>query len=92
MEDSRADRHDRCVFCGGFWLLFFSLAGTGPVHKVYVPDTARIVISHRMIRLGVVLTLIVVVDCCHVISILSSSCKNKANAANLLSDSAKVME
>ena len=39
--------HDRCVFCGGFRLLFFSLAGTGPVCKEYhsyLPDTARIVI------------------------------------------------
>ena len=45
MEDNRPARHDRCVFCGGFRLLFFSLAGTGPIRKVYVPDTARIVIS-----------------------------------------------
>ena len=35
-------------FCGGFkWfsVLFFSLAGTGPVCEVYVPDPARIAIS-----------------------------------------------
>ena len=45
MEDNRTAHHDRCVFCGGFRLLFFSLAGTGPVRKVYVPDPARIAIS-----------------------------------------------
>ena len=33
------------VFLWGFSVLFLTLAGSGPVRKVYVPDTARIVIS-----------------------------------------------
>ena len=40
-------RHDRCAFLWLFSVLFFSLAGTGPVRKVYVPDPARIAISLR---------------------------------------------
>ena len=46
MEDSRTARHDRCVFCGWFSVLFFSLSGSGPVRKVYCTIPARIAICN----------------------------------------------
>ena len=61
MEDNRTARHDRCVFCGGFRLLFFSLAGTGPIRKVYVPDTARIVISPQLAHVVLVSSVAMVI-------------------------------
>ena len=52
MADNRTARHDRCVFCAVVFGFVFSLAGTGPVRKVYVPDPARISISHfKIVRL-----------------------------------------
>ena len=55
MADNRTARHDCCVFCAVVFGFVFSLAGKGPVRKVYEPVPARIAISPVYGRCNIVL-------------------------------------